>query len=282
MPYTAFQKQLIKAYQKLNPGWKPPPPPNRPPKPDVSHDPGLGFITFVSYNFEGYDYPTYACTCLLGDGAPEITDGYGGWEVVDRPRNVGMTQWNGRNPLTIKIPILFDNWTRGTTIEPDIRELEKMAGNEINMGQPPLVLINSMGVVPHDYHDATQNDWVIQTIEWGDSDRNESGHRVRQAATVTLIEYNYDDVIGGVGARPSVRSKKKAKAKTKRRHYVTKPGDTLAKIAHYQLGNSVFWRRIRDVNKTKSGRPIYKDPHKKLPSHTIILLPLGNYTKKKK
>lgn len=247
----------------------------KPPRPDNAHDPGLGYITFVSYNFEGYDYPQYSFTCLLGDGAPEISDGYGGWQVIDRARNVGLVQWNGRNPLTIKIPIMFDNFADGTSLEPDIRQLEKMAGAEINMKQPPLVLINSMGVVPHDAHDATQNDWVISEIEWGDSDRNEWGNRVRQAATVTVMEYTYDDVIGGIGARPSSKSKKKARGKNKRRHYVVHgANETLVSIAHKELKNSHLWRRIRDVNLNKHRKPIYRDPYKVIPMGTILTMPL--------
>lgn len=255
---------------------------------DTSQGPGLGYIQFVSYNFEGYDYPQYDFTCLLGDGPPEVTDGYGGWEAVSRARNVAFTQWNGRNPLTIKIPILFDNFANGESIEADIRQLEKMAGAEYPRKdnpslQPPLVLIDSHGVIPHDFHDATQNDWVIQTIEWGDSDRNEWGNRVRQAATVTIMEYVYDEVIGGIGMRPSGKSKARAKKKAKRRHYVVKgAGETLLTIAHHELGNSHFWRRIRDVNLTKHKKYKYKDPRKKLPMGTVLVLPLKPSKHKKK
>lgn len=250
-------------------------PPRAIPKPPAIKNPGLGYIHFVSYNFEGYSYPTYEFVCLLGDGAPEITDGYGGWEAIARARNVAFTQWNGRNPLTIKIPILFDNFAEGTSLEDDIRQLEKMAGAEINMKQPPLVLIDSNGVVPHDAHDATQNDWVIQGIEWGDSDRNQSGNRVRQAANVIVMEYTYDDVIGGIGARPSSKSKKKARGKTKRRHYIVRgASETLVSIAHTQLKNSHLWRHIRSANKNKSGKPIYRDPYKVIPMGTVLVMPL--------
>lgn len=274
MPYTEFQMQLIKAYKALNPDWQPPPPPATTHKKDVeTGSPRLGWIQFVSYNFEGYSYPQYSFVCLLGDGAPEITAGYGGWEAIARARNVAFVQWNGRQPLTIKIPILFDNWSLGTSIEPDIRQLEKMAGAEINMKQPPLILIDSNGVVPHDAHDASQNDWVIAEIEWGDSDRNEHGNRVRQAATITLMEYNYDAVIGGIGLRPSAKSKRKAKAKTKRQPYVVRgSNETLVSIAHRVLGNSHLWRRIRDVNK-KNGKPIYTKPYKHIPMGTTLIMP---------
>lgn len=249
-------------------------------------DPGLGNITFASYNFIGYHLGNvadggavtpYSFTCLLGDGAPEVTDGYGGWEAVPRARNVALVQWNGRNPLTMKIPIMFDDFAggNGTKIEADIRQLEKMAGLEVGMKQPPLVLFNSMGVVPHDIYDAGRNDFVISSIEWGDSDRNEHGNRVRQAASVIVMEYSFDDVIGGAALMPSQKSKKAAKNLTKRRHYITRPGDTLILIAHKELKNSHLWRELVKVNKSKSGKPYFKDPYKVIPSNTTIVLPLN-------
>ncbi len=47
---------------------------------------------------------------LLGPEGARITAGYGEWEVVPRPRDVGITEWKGRRNYEMTIDLLFDGW----------------------------------------------------------------------------------------------------------------------------------------------------------------------------
>lgn len=228
----------------------------------------LGYIVFESYT-GGYSFE-----CLLGDGSPVVTAGYGGWQVTPRAKRRGLTEWNGNDPLAIDIPILFDGWAAGKIVEAPIGQLEKMAGLEKGMNEPPLVTFDSHGVVPHDATNASQLDWVIEGIQWGDADRNSNGDRLRQAATVTVRQHIEDDSLNLDS--PANRRKKKKKQQQKKgkaqrgakhKRYVVKAGETLEQIAAKELGSSHRWRELRDLN------PRFRDPKKHLPAGTIIRLP---------
>lgn len=124
--------------------------------------------------------PRLTVTCWLGADPPKPTGGYGGWDIVERPRRVGLTQWNGREPIQMDVPIVIDGFKHNDSVEYEITKLERMALPFIK--EPPEVkLIGS--AVPH-----SDLDWVIQDIEWGtDVIRIGNGDRVRQDAVVKLI-----------------------------------------------------------------------------------------------
>jgi hypothetical protein len=224
----------------------------------VDFAPPMGYVRFVS------DDPDYRFSVRLGDGLPEVTDGYSGWSVTQRPRKRGLTEWKGNNPLTIKIPVLFDKFLQdahgqggqGVIVEQQIRQLEAMAGltKTLRDEEPPLVKFHSNGVIPHDEHDATQNEWVIYGIEWGAATRNPQGNRTRQAADITVMLHVADKELTQSSAIKAKAKKKKkgsnhksAKHKT---HKVVK-GETLSTIARDELDDSTRWRDIASKNPIK-------------------------------
>lgn len=244
------------------PGGKPPKK-TRPKIPPTG--PRTGFVVFESFD------PHYVMECLIGDGTANPTGGYGGWEVKPRARRRGLTRWTGNEPLVIDIPILIDYFVEGDGKqgEKDIRSLEKMAGLEAGMEEPPLIQFDSGGVVPHDRHDAPHVDWVIERIEWGDGLRGVGGNRQRQAAVVTVRQYIEDDNLHNESAAQRRRRRKKNKRKkgkekkgSKVKEYTVKKGDTLAKIAARYLGSSKRWQEIaklngiRDPNRLTAGQKL--------------------------
>lgn len=237
--------------------------------------PSLGYIYVWS------ESPEHALLCLLGDKAAQPTSGgnsYGGWEKVKRRRNRSLTEWAGNDGLALNIPIMIDNFAIGTTIEPQITELERMAGR-LRPGapdhEPPLVSFNASGAVPHDYHREPTLDWVIEDIEWGDCDRNSAGNRVRQAATIIMAEYVEDDDLASMTSAQRRRkskaknSKKKGKGQrsAKKPRYVVRNGDTLESIAAKELGRASRWHDIKALN------PKFRDPTKPIPAGTILNMP---------
>ena len=214
--------------------------------------PPMGYIRFVS------DDPHFAFTARLGDSVPQVTNGYAKWTIKPRPRKRGLTHWDGSELLQMDIPILFDNFRAGESVEDDIRELEKMAGLDATLSddEPPLVVFHSNGVVMNDLHDASQNEYVVTNITWGDADRNRYGNRVRAACTVEVTLYSADDVLGKSSAfknRKRKSTKKKGKRGAKHKTHHVKSGETLSTIARDELGDAKRWREIAAKN-PRNGR----------------------------
>lgn len=147
-----------------------------------------------------------------GDTPPAVTDGYANWEVLDRPGRVGITQFQGYNPIGLEVPVRFESDDRndeagGLDIEADIRLLERMAGRGIGTEEtgpgpatpPGIVRVTATKagkIVPlfganYAQHPTNPNppEYVITGIDWGDAWRNSHGNRIRQLATVTLWQY---------------------------------------------------------------------------------------------
>ena len=127
--------------------------------------------------------------CWLGNDGVKVTGGYGGWDLVDRPRRISLTQWNGRNPLSMDVPILFDGYANNNSVEVDCTKLEAMAFND-GFNPPPIVQVTG-DAVPHQL----QN-WVITNISWGGLIRRQrDGERLRQEATVSIVRYVASDKV---------------------------------------------------------------------------------------
>lgn len=174
---------------------------------------------------------------LAGDNPPRIVDGYAKLTTVDRPERVGLTVFEGYNPVVMEVPVRFESSrgsNRGMDIEADIALLERMAGRGMGadaIGPPPVVKVtvtNGASVVPlipHNYQRSDQNKsgplWRIANIEWDDSTgsgvlRNHAGNRVRQLAVVTLHQHTKLNLLSRSAtvrarSKPPARKKKKAR-----------------------------------------------------------------------
>jgi hypothetical protein len=146
-----------------------------------------------------------------------IVEGYGEWELTPRPRDLAITEWKGRRNYKATLDLLYDGWithvlrpqlpnafvgkpnlplgvswsragnptaSGGVHIEGQLAGLEALATVQRDMTVPPSLRI--YGGVPH-----PEVRWVIDNIDWGDCIRDElTGRRMRQQATVHLLEYN--------------------------------------------------------------------------------------------
>jgi hypothetical protein len=141
---------------------------------------------------------------LAGDEPPKVTAGYQKLEVRDRPLRTGITAFTGFDPISMDIPIRFENYKGqdGTAIEDDIALLEQMAGRGIFKGAAigpgaviriattgPTGAVN--GLIPPAYQYNKDNPsgplWRIADIAWDDGAlRDRNGNRIRAGAVVTV------------------------------------------------------------------------------------------------
>jgi len=194
---------------------------------------------------------------MRGSDSASIVGGEGGWNMIARPRRTSLTQWGGREPYQMDVPILFDGWRTQRSVERDIRVFQEMARG-YDFSPPPTVKID--GAVP--VNGAT---WVIMSIDWGSevywsqsgksADAKGNYFRYRQDAVVHLLQYEEEERLKVVitNSLPN--------------HYTTQQkNETLKGIAKAMYGNGNRWKEIAQAN------PKIRDPNH-IPAHTQLRIP---------
>lgn len=233
------------------------------------------------------DDPPTDLVVLLGEERPDVSSGYGGWDEVERPRRSTVTSWKGQPARRMSLSVLFDNWYEGTEVETDIRRLERMALPRPG-GQPPTIHVEAVGGIIPPFYEALP--WVLDAISWGDGLTNQYGNRVRQAATVTLLEYVDDDLLekspakrhraraarkSGKGRKKGAKQKRAA-SKTGRKHTgghasprvvtpIVYDGEDLLSVAARELGDARRWVEIAELNGIRDPRAVTRGQVIRLP-----------------
>jgi LysM repeat protein len=229
----------------------------------------MGASRFVTFHAEGIA----SVKVMLGDGPVVVSGGFGGWDVVSRPRRTALTVWQGYDPLRLTVPVIFNAFGPGNLtlnedqadpqgVESKIRTLGLMAGRGYPLpkaasshghvkhytvkkgdtlakiahhlkvsatdllrlnrdkikdpsklkvhtrlrvptkthtpafGEPPVVTVQSdAALIPYNepFIDKDgkldEKEWVIENIEFADAILNRDGYRVRQFATVSLMQF---------------------------------------------------------------------------------------------
>jgi hypothetical protein len=207
------------------------------------------------------DDPALSVVCELGDGFPAVTDGYGGWDTVDRPHQTSITTWRGFQPIAIDLPLDLDQLATGESIEAAIDVLEALAGRGRlrTGGQPPLVEVHTAGVMPQDAHVFPDLRWVITSLGWDEQETivNDHGNRVRAPVTVSLLQYEADRRLQDAAFELHEQlTKRREKAGSARRNYTVKQGETLVSIARTHLGDAGRWPEIAALNSLRDPRAI--------------------------
>lgn len=191
---------------------------------------------------------------LAGEG-PAIATADGGWQVVQRPKWVGFTDWAGFDPYRMAVPILFDEWRRGKSVEGNIELLRRMMRPASTpRTQTPVVKVSGP-TIPHQSFK-----WVITSIEPGEEIRRPSdGRRVRAFFTVHLLQYLPADILVTANKSPAKAAedaKEGSGAATTTKTYTVKKGDTLSGIAKWHLGDASKWHAIADLNGIRDPRTL--------------------------
>jgi len=205
--------------------------------------------------------PTFDRTFLLGEEPPKVTDVVSGWEIVQRPRQVGMTIWQGSNPCQVEINVILDGYAGGVSQEPAIREL-LAAGRGDEESEPSTWSIDGIPWLPAD-------EWVLNGVEPGDMviRRTSDFSRVRQDLVLTFLEYVPPEYV-------QLRAKARQGAKAKTTLYTVRRGDTPAVVARKRRCK---WTDIRDLNKAV----VTKGAQQKLKVGSRIRVPVLRATRRR-
>lgn len=228
--------------------------------------PPIGYVRIFSRD------PRLSVTARLGDDRPNVESGYGGWEEVERPRRSPLTTFKASPALRVSLPILLDGYASGTEVEAPIARLERMARPVAANGEPPRVFYDARGsALPYQ-----GRGFVIDSISWGDALMNSRGNRVRQAATLALLEYVEDVYLAQKSAANRRRAKataakrkqgapaKRITAKKVKAKRIGKAatdddfgtGEDLLAIAARVLGDADRWVEIAQLNGLRDPRAI--------------------------
>jgi hypothetical protein len=219
--------------------------------------------------------PPLSIIARLSEDQPVVTQGYGGWEEVARPRRKPLTSWIGSPGWHMQLGLMLDHWARGESVEDQVATLEAMGKPTASDGNPPRLTIDAPGHAVQ----GQGRTWVIDTITWGDAIMGPAGNRQRQVAVLALIEYQADVHLKPPPAKHrQTRHKQTKKGKghgatkkrvhAKRSHHAkagtahlgvglqgTIPastdfgqGEDLATIAARELGDASRWVEIAELN----------------------------------
>jgi nucleoid-associated protein YgaU len=170
------------------------------------------------------------------------SDGYGGHQVTERPKKRGITDWVGRPPFKVTVPILLSH--RGASVENDLRALEGAAIAGDNERPDPVELTGVSLLLPPG---SGREGWFIDDIDRsGREDRSSAKTLIRKELVLTLLE----KVKGDTVKEPALTTK--VAGKTVVTHYTVKHGDTLQSIAARQLGEASRWTDIAVLNGLRS------------------------------
>jgi hypothetical protein len=180
--------------------------------------------------------------CLLDTQMANLTGGFGGWEVVQRPKRVSITRWNGKDPFTMDLPVRFDGTLapqKGQEIA--ISMLLRMSQPSGPLKQPPIITLD--GPVPR-----TDLKWVIQNLEFDNQNvmwENYRGIyvRIRQSVVVQLLQFVDDQVISTPPAPATLAGGASAGSKV-----IVSTGKTAKQEAQAAYGSAQFWKDILDAN----------------------------------
>jgi nucleoid-associated protein YgaU len=135
------------------------------------------------------------------------------------------------------------NWatrTSMTSVEKEIRYMERMTELLPNKPRPPIISVDAGGAIPHDKTNAPNRSWVIAPLTMGDYIISKQGFRVRQEFTVALWDYRPESILQGAQRLPD---------RPVPRTYKVVSGDNLLKIAAYFYGDQARWHDIASLNK---------------------------------
>jgi hypothetical protein len=182
------------------------------------------------------------------------TEGFGGWEVVDRPHQVGMVTRTTTPPYQYSGSIVFDHYRKRKSVEALCDALMLMAhGDDEN--EPGIISIVG---IPH----MPAEDWVIENLEFTDDmtiRRNSDFNRVRQKVILTIREY----------VPPTYMRQAKNATKKGKGNYTfirTKAGDTPHKIALREKCSVTDLRKLNpELKLTKANMKLRTNTRMRVP-----------------
>ena len=204
---------------------------------------------------------------LIGDAVySPATGGQGGWQTVDRPREVAGLQWYDRSPMELVLPLLMDseiiNGSPGSPIEYTCQLLDGWQDKIPGTNMPPVFSIS--GPVP-----GIQHQWAIFTLSFKEAIRDvQAGFRTQQKVDLTLYEYNsvLQSTLNtpGPAAQAAYLNAQQNNGALGYFIYQVVTGDTLDSIAARLLNNYAAWPSIASLNNIR-------DPQNLVPGQQLLI-----------
>lgn len=182
--------------------------------------------------------PPNSVTCLLDEGAPEVSGAAGGWVEIERPRRVSLTDFAGQSPMRLSLDLICDGWSEGVSVQADVDALRRMARLVAGDVRTPIVHLSGIGLPAESLE---IDEWVVDDLQLGvflrDPDTNDL---LRQSFSIILLQYVEPDV--------AVVSKQVIPSIPNYRLYRVRRGDTMPIVAARLLRKATRWREIARLN----------------------------------
>lgn len=202
-------------------------------------------------------------------GAPVPQSPGAGWNRVARPDRLSITEWGGREPVSLQLSLLVSS-------DADAEALQNFAGAGIDDSPPPILLLETepARLLPFGPARAQGVSWFIDSgPSWDDEDLeiDDAGNWVQAFCEITVTQFVEDELTLTKSVPRKRRRKKKNKKKGgrhkggKSRIYTVKAGDTLSSIAARELGSAKRWREIAKLNRLSDPKDIKVGQRLKMP-----------------
>jgi LysM repeat protein len=199
-------------------------------------------------------------TGLCGPNPPKIVSGYGGWEVINRPRKRGTIEWGGVEPLRMRIDFLLDAWGYDTAYDNvnDAVEILDTMASPVKEGVPPPIVRVTGSTVPR----GRDVQWVIEELDWGDTIYNTEGDILRQEALVTLLQADAAEHLRKLSPskkrqqRPKPRRSGQPVGHVRGGVYRWKKGDTFGKLAERFMGGAKYAAQLMRFNNIRDPKTV--------------------------
>jgi len=189
-----------------------------------------------------------AWMAYFDEKVPTLSGGEGGIEIGGRPQRKSFTEWTGNTPLKLDFGVVIEGFaeadasgrvvTAERSVEIRVSRLRRLASSPGDYVRPPLVNVAGASFPAL----ALDVDWMISSVTYGDAIVSDDGARVRQDATISMIEYVAADIM--LQKNPVVTGKPKPNY----RMVLVKRGDTLPKMAARLLKSAKRWKEIEKLN----------------------------------
>src|SRR4051794_1794850 len=83
-----------------------------------------------------------ACICRRGDGPPTITGGGARWKTTPRPKRLSITLYDGIDPYTMDVPVIFDGFIPELSVEFLIGRMNEWRFSKETLTEPVKVRIS--------------------------------------------------------------------------------------------------------------------------------------------
>jgi hypothetical protein len=198
------------------------------------------------------------------DFGPASSGSSGGWQIVDRPRQKGITQWYDASPMELDADLILDGG--GSSIEGDKATMFGWQYPPKGALQP--AALSAAGPIDVE---AKGLFWVLQNVKFDDDKvvRDNTGILLQQQLSIVLYEYlpAYSSVLQDLSPAQAAQLRLTAAGTVvSRRTYVVRTGDSLAAIAARVLGNAALWTEIATLNNIRDPRNLTVGQRIVLPS----------------